>query len=325
MRTAEVRALTSAPATGRPATDPAATDRSATGGDELGVGALVDELRSVVGDPVEARWIAGHAFGLPVTELVARASEPVGEPGLSSARAMAARRAAGEPLQHVLGTWAFRSLEVQVDGRALIPRPETEQVAGFALDEVHRLAGLRRAPLVAVDLGTGSGVIALSLAVEGPSDMGVWATERSAPALELARANLELVAASDPSAAGRVQLMSGSWFEPLPPRLRGAVDVVVANPPYVSARQWHSLDPVVRDYDPPEALVPGPSGLEALLAIVEEARRWLTPSGALVLELAPGQAQTMLDASAGLGYAGVGVRRDLAGLDRVLVAQCPAP
>lgn len=290
---------------------------------------LVTEIAAVLGSADEARWIVAEVLGLRRAPLAMRLDEAVPEPSVQAARSMAARRVAGEPLQHVIGTWSFRTLEVLVDGRALVPRPETEQVVELSLAELRRWASAaavppRSAP-VAVDLGTGSGVIALALAVEGPSDLEVWAVDRSASALALARANRQRLAMSDHRAAARVQLVPGSWFEPLPSQLAGRVQLVVSNPPYVAAAEWETLDPVVRRYDPYEALVPGPAGTEALSAIVDQARRWLAPGGSLVLELAPHQADAMRAAAQDRGYLGVAIAPDLAGRDRVLLAHQPGP
>src|SRR5438105_5970876 len=137
---------------------------------------------------------------------------------------MVARRAAGEPLQYVLGRWAFRTLDLMVDRRVLIPRPETEQVVEVALAEARRLHAR-----IAADLGTGSGAIALSLAAELPG-VDVWATDVSADALAVARANL---AGIGTFAAARVRIQEGDWFGALPPELRGRLDIVVSNPPYI--------------------------------------------------------------------------------------------
>ena len=159
---------------------------------------------------------------------------------------MAARREAGEPLQYVFGHWPFRHLDLLVDRRVLIPRPETEQVVEVALGEGRRLRHLADpAPgedsggdLVVVDAGTGSGAIALALASElGPGLLReVWATDVSADALEVAAVNVEARRASGGGQPlPRIELAEGSWLEALPARLRGAVDLLVANPPYVSA------------------------------------------------------------------------------------------
>jgi len=156
------------------------------------------------------------------------------------------RRESGEPLQYVLGSWAFRSLELMVDPRVLIPRPETEQVVEVALGEIRR----HRRPVVA-DLGTGSGAIALSVVAE-VAGAQVWATDTSEAALAVARANLAGLAGM---AATRVRLARGSWFSALPAELRGRLSVVVSNPPYVADAEVASLPAEVAEWEPREALV----------------------------------------------------------------------
>ncbi|HUE60201.1 MAG TPA: peptide chain release factor N(5)-glutamine methyltransferase, partial [Acidimicrobiales bacterium] len=171
--------------------------------------------------------------------------------------------------------------------------------------------------VVAVDLGTGSGAIALSIAAERPR-VGVWATDLSHSALDVASANL---AGLGGFPATRVQLAQGSWWAALPDDLRGKVDLVVSNPPYVSAGEMASLDPVVRDWEPARALEAGSTGLEALEDILADATEWLTPGGAAVIEISPQQADTAAAIARKYGFADVRVEPDLAGRDRVLVAR----
>jgi release factor glutamine methyltransferase len=275
----------------------------------------------------EARWIVAHAAGLAPRRLSAALDREASAATVDAVQRMTDRRVAGEPLQYILGEWSFRGLEVSVDGRALVPRPETEQVVEVALSELRRLESGADGPavagtLVAVDLGTGSGVIALSLAVEGPRGLDVWATDVSDDALELARTNVSSVALSHP-AAGRVHVVAGSWFDALPGVLEGGLHLVVSNPPYVSAAEWSELDPEVRDHEPRTALVPGETGGEALEALIDGAPRWLAPGGSLVLELAPHQADVMAARAEATGYVGIAVGTDLTGRDRTLVARRP--
>lgn len=236
--------------------------------------------------------------------------QPVSDRARPFVEDLVARRAAGEPLQYVLGHWAFRRLDLMVDRRVLIPRPETEQVVEVALREVRSLGS---APKV-LDLGTGSGAIALSIATE-VGDARVWATERSPAALAVARANLAGIGSL---AASRVRLAEGSWFEPLPAELRGRVQLVVSNPPYVA--EGEELPEVVAAWEPREALYAGPTGLEAVAEIVEQAPAWLARPGVLVVELAPHQAAAAC-ALAAASFDEVEVRPDLAGRDRALVAR----
>ena len=148
---------------------------------------------------------------------------------LAAFDAMVARRRVGEPLQYVIGRWGFRHLDLFIDRRVLIPRPETEIVAGRAIDEVRRLAAAAMDPVVVVDLGTGSGAIGLSIAFEDDG-AEVWLTDRSPDAVAVARANVAGIG----RAGSRVRVTEGDWFEALPPSLRGRIGVVVSNPPYVA-------------------------------------------------------------------------------------------
>jgi release factor glutamine methyltransferase len=273
---------------------------------------LMADLAEQLGSPIEARWIVEHA-------------------GPERARSLAARRSSGEPLQYVLGRWPFRSVELSVDPRVLIPRPETEQVVEVALAELERsstAAGVTGRVPRSVDLGTGSGAIALSLAVEGGAVLAgleVWATDASADALAVARHNLDALADCDPVAAARVRLVGGSWFDALPVGLAGRLDLVVSNPPYVAESEYPGLDPVVRDFEPRSALVAeagedGTGGMAAIEAIVARAPGWLRPTGVLVVEISPSQADASVDAAHRAGFGRVTTARDRAGRLRVLVA-----
>ncbi len=288
-----------------------------------------------LGSVTQARWVVAHATGASSADLAAR-PDVVPDPKASAAvQDMVDRCLAGEPLQYVLGTWAFRTLELRVDPRVLIPRPETEQVVAEALDELRAQSGRLDADarLVAVDLGAGSGAIALSLASEFEPAPGldparkvaveVWATDISRGALEVLDENLAALARLGPEAAARVRVAQGSWFDALPDSLAGSVALVVSNPPYVSEAEWEALEPSVRDHEPKGALVPGPTGLEALEALLVDAVHWLVPGGSLVVELAPGQADELRTRAAELGYRELAVREDLAGRRRVLVARLP--
>ncbi len=293
-------------------------------------GDLVAELAAVVGVPHEARFIVDEALGLGL--VLAQPEAPTGalDPGVAAAaRRMAARRAAGEPLQYVFGHWPFRRLDLRLDPRVLIPRPETEQVVEVALAEARCLmAGARpTGPLVAVDAGTGSGAIALSLASElGGGVVGeVWATEASADALAVAAENLVALRSGSVAPLPDVELVEGSWLEPLPARLRGRVGLVVSNPPYVSESEWEELHAEVRA-EPRRALVAGPSsdgvpGLADVEAVLTEARDWLATPGAAVVELAPHQAEAALHLAERLGYAATEVVPDLAHRPRALVVR----
>jgi release factor glutamine methyltransferase len=233
--------------------------------------------------------------------------------------ALVDRRASGEPLQYVVGRWGFRTLELMVDRRVLIPRPETEQVTQVALHELDRLAGAggRDQRLVAVDLGTGSGAIALALAAER-TGVEVRATDVSTPALEVASVNLSGLGGR---VASRVRLAHGVWWSALPENLRGRLDLVVSNPPYISSGEMTELDAQVAAWEPRLALEAGPTGLEAVYELLNAAPAWLRPGGVIVLEIAPHQAGQAAAMARKAGFTEVEVHPDLSGRDRTLVAK----
>lgn len=272
-------------------------------------GDLQRSALAALGSAQEVRWLVEEVSGEPWPACSARPAPPRQAGRLE---ALVARRADGEPIQYVLGSWGFRNLELLVDRRVLIPRPETEVVAGVALEEI----ACRPAPL-AVDLGTGSGAIALSLAAEHPG-VQVWGTDASAEALEVARAN---AAGLGGRAATRVRYVRGSWWAALPEELRGQLDLVVSNPPYLSCGELRAADASVRDWEPPAALASGPTGTEALAEVLSGAPGWLAPTGVVVVELAPEQVPAVTAVARDAGLREVEVRADLAGRDRVLVAR----
>ena len=285
-------------------------------------GELISELAATLGARHEARFIVEEVLGPPQGGGGAGVVSPV---DVETVRALAARRRAGEPLQYVLGHWAFRALDLLVDARVLIPRPETEQVVEVAKDEMAR-AGI--APRTVVDAGTGSGAIALSLATElAPRhpDASVWGTDTSPEALAVARANRDRVRAQHSGPVLPVAFVLGSWLSPLPPRLRGAVDLVVSNPPYVARREWPDLPGEVRR-EPVAALVAcdstdGTPGLRDVEAVLTQSWTWLARPGVVVIELAPHQADAAALMARGMGYHDVRVAEDLARRPRALVGR----
>jgi release factor glutamine methyltransferase len=269
---------------------------------------------------IDVRRMLEEATGAEGSEWLVVLDDKATERRLAKFDAMVARRQRGEPLQYVLGRWGFRHLDLMVDRRALIPRPETEQVADRALHEVNRLIeaeGVTYADRLPVaDLGTGSGAIGLALASEQPL-IDVWATDISSDALAVARANLAGIG----RAGTRVRLAEGSWFEALPPDLLGQLGVIVSNPPYVAADD--PLPREVAEWEPRLALVPGPTGREVIEHLIDTAPGWLRPAGALVVELAPTQAASAVERARAAGYARAESYADLTGRQRVLVARVP--
>jgi len=276
----------------------------------------LDRLRaSGVEDPVqELRWMIERVTDRTAAEQVAWLDQPATEREVRFLDQMVARRAAGEPLQYVLGRWAFRTLDLLVDRRVLIPRPETEAVAGLAIDVLRHLDR----PALAVDLGTGSGAIALSLAVERWPQIEVWATDSSPDALAVARANLAGVGRR----ASVVRLVEGDWFGALPSELRGRIDVIVSNPPYVATTDALPIE--VADWEPTSALLAGDDGLDAIRRIVTEAPAWLAAQGVLVVEIGETQGDAVRALATRAGFGEIGIEPDLAGRDRALIARACA-
>jgi release factor glutamine methyltransferase len=282
-------------------------------------GALIDEVTALLGGtPHEARFIVDEAVGDEGTGAGRR--DEVSAASAGAARAMAARRAAGEPLQYVFGHWAFRSLDLAVTPDVLIPRPETEQVVDVALAELRALGVTN--PL-AVDAGTGSGAIALALCTEVPG-ITVWATDSSTAALRVAQGNQARIERCG-RPFGALHFVEGNWLDPLPTALRGAVDLVVSNPPYVAESEWPDLPAEVRA-EPLGALVApagrsGTPGLAFVETVLEQAFTSLGRPGVAVIELAPHQAAAACAYATAVGYDHACVERDLTGRPRALVAR----
>ncbi len=262
----------------------------------------------------ETRWIIERAAGFDGPEYVLGLDENVTERGMHFHDLMVERRLAGEPLQYVLGRWGFRTLDLFVDRRVLIPRPETEMVAGLAIDALKAMRSAGNDRPVAVDLGTGSGAIGLSIAVEVERSQ-VWITDVSADALVVARSNLIGIG----RAATRVQIAEGSWFGALPAELLASIDVIVSNPPYIATDD--EVEDIVREWEPQQALFAGADGLDDIRTILEDAPSWLRPGGVLILEMDPLQLETASELARSFGFVGIETHADLAGRDRALVVR----
>lgn len=242
--------------------------------------------------------------------LFASGGRLLGPPSSDSFAGLVERRAAGEPLQYLTGHQAFRGLDLRVGPGVLVPRPETEMVVERALSLIAPVPS----PLV-VDVGTGSGAIALAVAAERPSAL-VWATEVSAAALEWARRNAAVLGLE------RVAFLQGDLLGCLPQSLAGEVDLVVANPPYLSETLVASAAADVREHEPWVALASGPTGLEVPSRLICSALPWLRPGGWLVMETWPGQAEALVALLEG-SYEAVAARPDLAGSLRMVEGRRP--
>jgi release factor glutamine methyltransferase len=280
-----------------------------TDGRSLTWRALWLETAEVLGDANDARWLCQEASGLEGVEWALGLESLATQRGVAHLDHMVQRRLDGEPIQYVLGHWSFRHLDLKVDRRVLVPRPETELVVDVVLELV-----ADRSSRTIADLGTGSGAIGLALASELPlAGTQVWCTDISASALEVARANC----AGLGRAGANVRIEQGDWFGALPADMLGELDVVVSNPPYVGSED-PDIDASVLVWEPLLALIAGTDGLDHIAAIIAGARHWLRPDGTLVIEIGhrQGAAVTALGEASG---ASVKVLQDLAGRDRIAV------
>ncbi len=256
---------------------------------------------------MDAELLLAHALGCE-RELFFREPERPLKPGERERfGVLMARRAAGEPLQHITGVQEFWSIEFKIDGRALIPRPETEHLVEAALERIPLDAAT---PVL--DLCTGSGIVAAVLARERPR-AEITATDISPDALALAGENLLALGLQE-----RVKLLRGDLFAPLgPPEPR--FDVITANPPYISEAELSQLDREVRDHEPLAALDGGPDGTDLIRRIMKEAVAWLRPGGWLLMEVGAGQWGTVEKIALQTGGWGEPAWiSDLAGYRRVL-------
>jgi release factor glutamine methyltransferase len=260
---------------------------------------------------LDAELLLRHVLGWDQASLITRAAEPV-PPAAAELYAQAiAQRSLRRPLQHLTGVQAFWRHEFLVTPDVLIPRPETELLVETALQL------LRDVPRpVIVDVGTGSGCIALSLAAERP-DAEVHAIDISPAALRVARGN-----ATRLGLGGRVHFHEGDLLQPVASR-RGAVDLVVSNPPYVPVEEWRNLQPEVRDHDPRLALVP-PEGVSALYRrLATQAAAILRPGGGLLVEIGRGAETETREILTAAGFVGIGALPDLQGIPRVVSGAAP--
>lgn len=271
----------------------------------MDIGTWLARSRSAGVARLDAQLLLAHHLGRPRTWLLAHDDEPIASALLARLHADLARCADGVPLAYLIGQREFCGLALQVNADVLVPRPETEGLVEWALD-LARHAPLRRL----VDLGTGSGAIALAFRHRAPADFDVHAVDRSEAALAVARAN-----------GARLQLPvtwhAGDWWAPLEGQTFG---IAVSNPPYVKAGDPHL--PALR-HEPAQALVAGDDGLQALRAIVAGAPAHLAPGGWLLLEHGHDQAAAVAALLAAAGFAAIETRADLAGLPRLTGGRLP--
>jgi release factor glutamine methyltransferase len=267
-------------------------------------------LESISDAPArEAEWLVEHITGLNRSKQLVSLDSDLAANQLEKIDELLARRGAGEPLAYVLGEQHFWTLRLKVSPAVLVPRPETELVVERALLHLPEDQAAQ-----VLDLGTGSGAIALAVAQERPHAR-VLAVDQSAPALAVAQEN----------AAGlrldNVAFLHSDWFTAVPPR---RFDLILSNPPYIAAGDPH-LESAVLAYEPSVALISGTDGLAAIRQIIGQARDFLTPGGWLILEHGWQQASAVRQLLESSGLSSVASHADLAGHERVTEAQAPSP
>ena len=248
------------------------------------------ERKSVESPRLNAEWLAAHALNLGRMELYMQFDRPLQPAELDLMRDLVSRRGRREPLQYIIGEAQFHDLMIKCDRRALIPRPETEQLIDYVVDlgpEIDESFSI-------LDLGTGTGAIALTLAMRFPCSK-VVATDASQEALDLATEN-----ALGNGLQNRIELIRSLWFEAL--EGKGPFRLIVSNPPYLTESELESAEPEVRDFEPRSALVAENEGMEDALVIIRESIDYLEPAGSLWLETGICQHSQLLEACSQAGY-----------------------
>lgn len=256
---------------------------------------------------LNAELLIGHALGLKRMQLYLQFERPLAEAELEKIRPLVRRRGLREPLQYIVGETEFHGLKLKVDRRALIPRSETEMLVAALVEEC------QPPPARILDLGTGSGAIALALAQAFPV-ASVTAVDVSDEALALAAEN-----ASSTGLDGRVVWLRSNWFERVAAEAR--FELIVANPPYLTAEEAAEAAPEVREHEPKAALVAADGGLADLRTIIAAAPRYLAPGGRLALETGIAQHAELLRLVSAAGLSNPESRRDLSGRDRFVFAR----
>jgi release factor glutamine methyltransferase len=269
--------------------------------------------RGIDSPRLNAEQIVGHALGLKRMQLYVQFERLLTEPELEKIRPLVKRRAQREPLQHILGTVEWGGLTLKCDKRALIPRPETEELLELVLERAAHAPDAPSGSPRVLDLGTGTGALALGLAKAWPS-AAVTALDASDEALALAREN-----AAANGLAERVAFLKSDWFSALP--ADSVFDVIVSNPPYLTDAEVEAAEPEVRLHDPLSALVAPDSGLADLKTIIAGAAPRLAPGGLIALETGVGQHAALLAALAAADLLDGESCLDLRGRERFVLAR----
>ncbi len=277
-------------------------------------GVRVLERHGCDGPRLDAELLLAHALGLSRARLLARFDRELSPAELARYRRLIERRRAHEPVAYIVGHQEFYGLDFYVDGRVLIPRPETELLVEKAIELAGKVGdrGYGLYPLTLADVGTGCGAIAVSLAVHLPQAT-IYALDCSAEALEVAARNVRRHGVE-----GRVHLLRGDLLSPLPE----PVDLIVANLPYVSEAELAELPPEIRCYEPLSALDGGPDGLRHIRRLLAQAGGYLRPWGAVLLEIGATQGQAVAElARRHFPAARIEIAKDYGGLDRVVIVR----
>jgi release factor glutamine methyltransferase len=277
---------------------------------------LMRRLEQICGSKKDAELILEEVAKISRSEILINQEKRVPFGCVSKALYMAERRKSKEPLQYILGHWQFRQIDVLVDKSVLIPRPETEYLVDLALSEAKSWT---KANPIIVELGCGSGVIAISLANELPEiNASIIATDISKESTKLARLNYKK---NKKETSNKIVFKEGNLFEALDFDIAGKVDMVISNPPYVSALELKELQDEIVLFEPLEALVAGPKGTEIIKAILLESMNWLSESGVLFVEIGETQGKFSDEIAKIAGFKNVEILKDFCDKDRYLVCR----
>jgi release factor glutamine methyltransferase len=265
------------------------------------------EAKGIQNGRLNAEQLVGSALKLKRMQLYLQFERTLSDEELDRIRQMAKRRGQREPLQHIVGEVDFHGLKLKADRRALIPRPETERLVEILIERC-----TDPAPARGLELGTGGGAIALALAAAWPS-AALTAVDLSEEALALAREN-----AAATGHGGRVEFLRSDWFAQVDPAAR--FELIVANPPYLSAEETAESEPEVRAHEPALALTAAEGGMAALAAIVRAAPDFLAPGGLIALETGIGHHAALLKLASERGFKRTESLKDLTGRDRFVLA-----
>lgn len=269
--------------------------------------------RQIATPRLDAELLLAHTLGIDRTRLYVEYDRPLNAGELSRYRNSASRRVNCEPVAYITGEKEFWSLKFKVNPHVLIPRPETEILLETILQK--RNTSAPKAPFI-LDIGTGSGNLAVSLATEFKRSQ-LAASDLSEAALEIARENAQTHGVSE-----RISWYCGNLFDCLED-IKGQVDLLISNPPYITEEEMNRLQPEVRDFEPHQALTAGPDGLDVYKNIIAKAGDWLNKKGLICLEIGHQQAGAVVEMLQASGhFSHIQITKDYAGLDRVVSAQC---